>query len=174
MTMMFESGDDLGPVTQALMGAESIGHYDAGIGTASLGSLVPMLRAQVLTSQGRWAEALELFALHFDSALGEGLQRIAACLLADRAWCELCLGRHDKARALAGAAEQALAEPIDIDDRAMATARLAQVHEVQGEPGLAARHRDESQRLYARHREQQQRIVALLDQALQGVDPKLV
>ena len=45
-------------VGHALMGAESIGHYDAGVGTASLGSLVPMLRAQVLTAQGRWAEAL--------------------------------------------------------------------------------------------------------------------
>ena len=41
-------------LAHALMGAESIGHYDAGIGTASLGSLVPMLRAQVLTAQGRW------------------------------------------------------------------------------------------------------------------------
>jgi len=174
MKMLFESADDLGPVTQALMGAESIGHYDAGIGTASLGSLVPMLRAQVLTAQGRWAEALELFALHFDSALGEGLQRIAACLLADRAWCELSLGRHDKARALAGAAEQALVEPIDIDDRAMASARLAQVQEMLGEAGLAARHRDESQRLYAQHREQQARIVGLLDEALRGLDPKLV
>jgi tetratricopeptide (TPR) repeat protein len=174
MKMLFESTDDLGPVTQALMGAESIGHYDAGIGTASLGSLVPMLRAQVLTAQGRWAEALALFEANFDSALAEGLQRIAACLLADRAWCELSLGRQDKARALAGAAEQALAEPIDIDDRAMALARLAQVHKVLGDEGLAGRHREESQRLYARHREQQARIVGLLDEALRGVDPKLV
>jgi tetratricopeptide (TPR) repeat protein len=174
MTMLFESADDLGPVTQALMGAESIGHYDAGIGTASLGSLVPMLRAQVLTAQGRWADALDLFGANFDSALTEGLQRIAACLLADRAWCELCLGRHDKARALAGAAEQALAEPIDIDDRAMALARLARVYEVLGDHGLAARHREESQRLYAQHREQQARIVSLLDKALQGLDPKTV
>ena len=158
-------------VNQALMGAESIGHYDAGIGTASLGSLVPMLRAQVLTAQGRWAEAIDLFAANFDSALNEGLRRIAACLLADRAWCAWHEGQADKARALAGAAEQALAEPIDTDDRAMALARLAQVRDVLGERGVAAQHREESQRLHAQHIAQQQRTVALLDEALAGLDP---
>ena len=35
--------------------------------------------------------------------MGEGLKRIASCLLADRAWCELNLGHADKARALADA-----------------------------------------------------------------------
>jgi hypothetical protein len=162
---------DMQAVTQALVGAESIGHYDAGIGTASLGSLVPMLRAQVLTSQGRWAEALDLFTANFDSALSEGLKRIAACLLADRAWCEWHEGRADKARALAGAAEQALTEPIDTDDRAMALARLAQLRGALGEGGMAAKHRAESQRLHAQHVAQQQRTVALLDEALAGIAP---
>jgi hypothetical protein len=176
MALLFDAGarDDKA-VTQALssavMSAESIGHYDAGIGTASLGSLVPMLRAQVLTAQGRWDEALALFDVNFDSALTEGLKRIAPCLLADRAWCEWHLGRADKARALAGAAEQALAEPCDIDDRAMALARMAQVRDALGETGTGAAHRSESTRLFETHREQQQRIVALLDQALGGIDP---
>jgi len=48
------------------------------------------------------------------------------------------------------------------------------VQEMLGEAGLAARHRDESQRLYAQHREQQARIVALLDKALLGLDAKLM
>jgi hypothetical protein len=165
---------DAKAVTQALMGAESTGHYDAGIGTASLGSLVPTLRAQVLTAQGRWAEALDLFAANFDSALDEGLKRIVACLLADRALCEWHVGHAAKARALAGAAEQALTDPIDTDDRTLACARLAQVREALGELDLAARHREESKRLHAQHREQQQQTVALLDQALAGLDPKLI
>jgi tetratricopeptide (TPR) repeat protein len=176
MAMLFEPDRALGPATQSLasavMGAESIGHYDAGIGTASLGSLVPMLRAQVLTAQNRWTEALALFDANFDTALTEGLKRIAACLLADRAWCELNLGRKDKARALAGAAEQALSDPIDDDDRAMALARLAQLRELLGEDGIAVRHRAESQKLYDELRVQQQRIAALLDEALAGLDPK--
>jgi hypothetical protein len=172
MALLFEGEQrDPSSVTQALMGAESIGHYDAGIGTASLGSLVPILRAQVLTAQGRWADALALFDANFDAAMGEGLKRIASCLLADRAWCELNLGHADKARALAGAAEQALAEPGDIDDRAVALARLAQVREGLDETGLASQHLAESQRLYEAHREQQQRLVSTLDEVLAGLDP---
>jgi ATP/maltotriose-dependent transcriptional regulator MalT len=171
MALLFDDSDDRSAVAQALMGAESIGHYDAGIGTASLGSLVPMLRAQVLTAQGRWAEALELFAANFDTALTEGLKRIAPCLLADRAWCELQLGRTERARTLAGAAEQALADPCDTDDRAMARARLAQVCEALGQPDLAARHRAASSQLHGEHREQQRQIVVLLDTALAGLDP---
>jgi hypothetical protein len=175
MAMLFDSGGgddgDARAMTQALVGAESIGHYDAGIGTASLGSLVPTLRAQVLTAQGRWAEALDLFNANFDAALNEGLKRIVACLLADRALCEWHQGHADKARALAGAAEQALADPIDTDDRTLAQARLAQVREALGESAAAAAHRKESQRLHAKHRDQQQRIILLLDEALAGLDP---
>ena len=172
MALLFGAEGEAQSMAQALIGAESIGYYDAGIGTASLGSLVPMLRAQVLTAHGRWAEALALFAANFDSALGEGLKRFAPCLLADRAWCEWHEGHADKARALAGAAEQALAEPIDTDDHAMALARLAQVREALGESSIAARHRDASQRLHAQHGQQQQRMLALLDETLAGLDPK--
>jgi len=174
MALLFGTSDDGTAVAQALMGAESIGHYDAGIGTASLGSLVPMLRAQVLTAQGRWAEALDLFAANFDTALTEGLKRIAPCLLADRAWCEWQLGRPERARTLAGAAEQALTEPCDTDDGAMARARLAQVREALGEADVAARHRGESKTLHDEHCAQQRGIVARLDEALQGIDPASV
>jgi hypothetical protein len=174
MALLFESAIDPVAVTHALMGAESIGHYDAGIGTASLGSLVPVLRAQVLTAQGRWAEALDLFAVNFDGAMTEGLKRVAACLLADRAWCEWNQGQAERARALAGAAEQALGEPIDGDDRAMALARLAQLNEAMGSASVAARQRDESRLLYENHRSHQREIAQQLDQALAGLDPASV
>jgi hypothetical protein len=175
LALLFDTGD--GPAEQAdavahaLMGAESIGHYDAGVGTASLGSLVPMLRAQVLTAQGRWRDALALFDSHFDAALGDGLQRLAPCLLADRAWCEWQTGQPRKATALAAAAEQALLQPCDADDRAMACARLAQVREALGDAVAAQGHRAEAQALHAAHRAQQQQLVALLDAALAGIDP---
>jgi hypothetical protein len=153
MALLFDGADNASAVTHALMGAESIGHYDAGIGTASLGSLVPMLRAQVLTAQGRWAEAL------------------APCLLADRAWCELNLGRADAARSLAAAADHALREPCDLDDSAMAHARLAQTCAGLHDDDAAARHRASAAQQIATHREQQQRLRALLDRTLEGLDP---
>lgn len=174
MALLVEGGADAGVVNQALMGAESIGHYDAGIGTASLGSLVPTLRAQVLTAQGRWAEANELFLTHFDAALAEGLKRIAGCLLADRAWCEFHLGHPERARALAAAAEQELQAGCDLDDRVLALARLAQVREALGDAAAAQRQRAESQALHAAHREQQSRMLVQLDGELVRVDPKSV
>jgi hypothetical protein len=161
-------------VDHALMGAESIGHYDAGIGTASLGSLVPMLRAQVLTAQDQWADALALFDTHFDSALSEGLTRLAPCLLADRAWCEWHGGSANKAKALVAVAEQALTQACDTDDRAMATGRLAQVCAALGDEPAAQRHREASRQYHAAHREQQRRIAGLLDEALVGLDPARV
>ncbi len=161
-------------VGHALMGAESIGHYDAGVGTASLGSLVPMLRAQVLTAQGRWLDALDLFETHFETALGEGLSRLSPGLLADRAWCEWHVGHARKAQALVGAAEQALAQRCDTDDRATATARLAQVCTALGDVAAAARHRETAHVQFKAHREQQRQIVALLDHALAGIDPTAV
>lgn len=171
------AGDDAASaeaVAHALMGAESIGHYDAGVGTASLGSLVPMLRAQVLTAQARWPEALDLFATHFEAALEDGLTRLAPCLLADRAWCEWHVGNARKAQALAAAAEQALAQRCDTDDRAMACARLAQVCEVLGDRAAAASHRETAQAQHAAHCAQQREIAALLDQSLAGIDPTRV
>ena len=163
-----EAGD---AVAHALMGAESIGHYDAGIGTASLGSLVPMLRAQVLTAQGRWDDALALFESHFEAARGDGLERLLPCLLADRAWCEWQSGKAAKAQALVAAAEQALVQECDTDDRAMAHARLAQVCDALGDASAAQRHRDAARRDHLTHRQQQQRIVVLLDEALAGLEP---
>lgn len=178
MALLFDAGRSdaaLGDgVTHALMGAESIGHYDAGIGTASLGALVPTLRAQVLTAQGRWRDALALFDSHFDGALAQGLQRLAPCLLADRAWCEWHNGQPSKAAALAAAAEQALSQDCDTDDRAMARARLAQVHAALGHADAAQRHHQAALALYAAYCEQRQSMARLLEQALAGIDPARV
>jgi hypothetical protein len=174
MALLVEGGADPAAVTQALMGAESIGHYDAGIGTASLGSLVPMLRAQVLTAQGRWAEANELFVTHFEAALAEGLKRIAACLLADRAWCEFHLGHVERARALTAAAEQELQDACDLDDRVLALARLAQVREALGDAATAAAQREQARALHATHRAGQAALLAQLEGALAGLDPAQV
>ncbi len=173
MAAQFDETGGVEALKQALMSAESIGHYDAGIGTASLASLVPMLRAQLLTAQGRFADALTLFDANYDAAMTEGLKRLAPSLLADRAWCEQRLGRSDAARTLAAAADAALAaEPIDLDDRMVALARLAQVREALGETTRAASLRGQAQSLYLDHRRAQQRLASMLDAALGAFDPR--
>jgi len=169
LTVVFgePAGDDL---RRALMAAESAGHFDAGVGSASLGSLVPMLRAQMLALEGRHAEALELFTRHLEATRGDGLERLRACFLADMAWCRLQLGDKDGARRDAQAAEQALQQPCDIDDRAVAQARLAHVLDALGDQRAARMHRERAERDLQAHRGEQARLAALLDETLAGVD----
>jgi hypothetical protein len=151
---------------QALMIAESTGHFDAGVGAASLGSLVPMLRAQLLVVQCRFGEALALLRDHLDAAEKDGLGRLRASFLADIAWCECRLGAPDDARRDADEAVRRLDAVSDVDDRALAQGRIAQVCAALGDDARAAQYREAAQRDYETHRAEQQRIVELMDAAV--------
>lgn len=153
----------------ALAGADSTENYDAVTGMGALGSLVPMLRAQLLVAAGRHADALALYEQRYDAAMAEGLERQKACFLADIAWCQWQLGRAADARASAGAAEQSLQQPCDVDDRALAHARLAQVQHALGNEVGALQLQARAERDLAVHRAGQARLVALLDDALAGL-----
>jgi Tfp pilus assembly protein PilF len=150
---------------QALMGADSTAHFDAGIGTASLASLVPMLRAQLLVLDGRCADALTLFDEQFDAALRDGLERQCASFLADMAWCSSTLGQVERARRLA---EDALLR-VDVqenDDRALTLAQLARVHAGFGDAELARELHERALDAREAYRIESERLVSLLDAAL--------
>ena len=111
-------GANADDVRQALMGAESTEHFDAGLGTASLQSLVPMLRAQILVVLGQCEEALAFYAEVLPSALQEGLARMEGfCwpIAHGAAGTSAATTRRSRKRA---SAETLLGEAIDIDDRA--------------------------------------------------------
>lgn len=167
---LFGDGDSGAALAPALLGAESVAHFDAVVGTASLRSLVPMLRAQVFVLAGRYADASELFAAHFDAAMHEGLENLRAPLLADWAWCEWQQRDLDVALRDAHAAEQGLAA-CELDDRALAQARLAQLWQAAGHADRAADLRERAAQDLAAHRGAQTRLAALLDDALAGIDP---
>lgn len=156
---------------QALLAADSIAHFDRGVGTASLSALVPMLRAHVLTMLGRHDEALVLFDEHFGAALEQGLARMQANFLADRAACHWALKNADAARTDALAAEASLDDSIETDDRAIAQARLAQVFADLGDPARQQRHRSAADADYAAHSTDQRRLAALLDDGLAELQP---
>ena len=135
-----------GEAPAGLLGIESIGHYDDAVGGSARGDLTPLLRGQLLTVQGDFAQAAALLEAQLPAAMAAGLARLGGSLLADLAWCWANTGEALRARALADqAAIEVLAEDetcCDIDERAALHARLAQVYAKLNEPGLAARQAD--------------------------------
>lgn len=150
---------------QALLGADSTAHFDAGIGTASLRSSVPMLRAQLLVLDGRCDEALVLFDAQFDAALRDGLERLRAGFLADMAWCCVTLGQIERARRLA---EDAVlwVDVQEHDDRALTLAQLARVQRSLDDAALAQELLERAVQARQAHLAGSGRLVALLDAAV--------
>ena len=151
---------------QALAVTESSAHFDAGIGTHVLPVLQPILRAQVLSIQGRHAQAMAHYEVYLRDALAQGLSRIECSLRADMAWCRLKLSQPLLAREQAAAAEAAIEPGCDVDELAFSHGRLAQVWAGLGQDAAAARHAQQAEQHWARHAEDQARIVLLLDAAL--------
>ncbi len=148
---------------RAMLGIDSTGNYDALLGAISLNALVPLLRAQVRSLQGRWAEAVALYEAHFSDGLLQGLDRMRAFLGADLAWCRLQLGQTEQALKDAIAAQMAAGHDRDADDRAAAHSRLAQVFAQVGQADTAARHRDQAAIDWRAHERDQALAVSLMD-----------
>lgn len=155
----------------AILGADAADSYDAAMGLQSLDWLLPLVRAQLLVLDGRWQDTLQLIDRHLPRADAGWRERMQASLLADRAWCVWQLGGTDEARRDAQAAEQALQGPCDVDDRALAQARLAQLLQALGDGARAQTMRERAERDARTHREDQQALRLLLDEALAGVQP---
>jgi len=153
---------------QALLAAESTGYFDQQVG-GPLGALVPVLRAQLQLVRGEHEAALALYEAHLGQALEQGLARKRSVYDADLAWCKLQLGRPDDALADARRAESALAAGCDIDDQAVAHARLAQVFHGLDKVGESERHAAQAVLDLKAHRDQQARVVEALDRALEQV-----
>lgn len=146
----------------ALLGAESTANFDVLIGSTSWTALVPILRAQILTSQKQYAEALVLFELEKASPLNGGMSRLTADLMADKAWCRAQLGQHEAALQDAFAGEASINPDGQFDDRALAHGRLAQTFSLLGQSTDAQRNRVVAEQAWAAHVSLQGEILALL------------
>lgn len=152
---------------RALLEAESTIHFDAGLGTASLKAMVPMLRAQALVVNGRHADALAVFGTYGDAAREQGFGPHMARVLSDQAWCRCQLGEADKAIDLARQALARLeADAAQPDDRAATLARAASVAAALGLDSEARQWRADADAALAAFRAEQLRLVRLLDGAL--------
>jgi len=143
----------------ALLSADSVLSFDQLLGTASLKSLVPILRAQVLSVLGECAQALVLYEENLTIAVQEGLRRMHSNLLADQAWCRLQLGQTDAARRDALAAEDLLDSRGHHDDRANTHSRLEQVFRAIGDTPSELKHAALAAKAWDQHSQLQQRFV---------------
>jgi tetratricopeptide (TPR) repeat protein len=155
---------DMEEVSRAMMEAESTGNYDAGIGTASLAWFVPLLRAQLLTVEGRYEEAIALFASNLASAEAQGVARLMVSFLADSAWCHFQVGNAESASAHAALCLEAATPDCDPDDLAASLARVAAIYEAHGSNEKARDLRERARASLAQHVEVQKRLLnALLE-----------
>ena len=165
-----------GEAPAVLLGVASVGHYDDSVGGSARGDLTPLLRAQLMTVQGDYAEEAALLEAQLPAAMAAGLARLGGSLLADLAWCWANTGDTTRARALADqAAVEVLAEDsphCDLDERAALHARLAQVYARLNEAGLAARHGDAAQAAWADDAAQRRLWAARLSSAGLGTPPR--
>ena len=153
----------------ALIGAQSSGYFDDGIGRSALPVLHGVLRAQMFALQDRPREALAIYHAHLDTALAQGLQRAECTLRADMAWCHAQLGQQGLALAQARQAIAALRPHCDIDDVALTHGRLAAMHALLGDEALARRHGQQAQAHWQRHVAAQAQVLEVLDGALAGL-----
>lgn len=123
-----------------LLGADSVKHYDAAVGGSAMPDLTPLLRAQILTVEGQYEAARELFEQHLPHAMSSGLERLGSSLLADLAWCRVNTGQAEHGLQQAREAEIELDPACDVDDRAITHSRLAQVFAALDDQTAAARH----------------------------------
>lgn len=161
------TGEPTEDAAHAVLGAESTVNFDRLIGSVNLRSTVRIQRAQIMTVQRRFAEAVGLFDAEAAKPAGPAKaradgRRFEAELLADRAWCRAHLQMPDAALADAR-------KVTSIDDptappggRAMVHARLAQTFDALDLSDDAQRHHALASAAWSEHRSVQVRLVALL------------
>ena len=154
---------DMQEAARAMLEAESTGNFDIGIGTASLSWFVPLLRAQLLTVEGRYEEAIDLFSRNMASAESQGVARLLVSFLADSAWCKFKLSRPEDALKDARACiDVAANEDCDPDDLAASLARIAPILEAHGMSDEAALLRARSRESLEAHAEAQEELLKML------------
>ena len=143
-------------IRQVHLEVQSTLNFDQGTGAAALVATLQVVKAQLAMVRGEHAEALALYDLHRPAAVEQGSARRDGRFLAERAWCELQLGRADAARREARLAEAALSDRTDADDRVAAHARLAAIFAALGDSAAKGRHLQSVARAQQDHAAEQQ------------------
>ena len=146
----------------ALMGAESTTRFDLLTGDTSWAQLKPILRAQILSLEGKFGEALELYDVYFSATESPGIARLQSNLLADKAWCLAKSGQNVLAEQCAVSASKSIGLSTHADDLAATHSRLEQVFSMLLDDDAAQRHAQLAKEAWLIHESLQDRLVRLL------------
>lgn len=142
----------------------SVENYDHLVGVASLGSWVPILRAQGLVLLNEPQRAMQIFEQQLEATDQQGLLRRRGPLLADMAWCHARLGRPELARSAAQQARERLVDGAHhLDDVAATHSRLALTYALLGDAQAELHHGRLAQQVWTEYAAFQARVVELLE-----------
>jgi len=147
------------------MEAESTANYDMGIGTPLMALLIPLMKAQLLASESRFGEALEIFNNVLEQSSPENLEGRKACFYADRAWCRLKLNQASLALADVDLACHHAAGPAASDDLVAAHARIAEILDQLGQRERSIEHKNLSMTFLHRLLDAQAELLGQLQRA---------
>ena len=122
----------------ASLSAASVSNLDQGIGQPYLDYFSPMLLAEVSVLEKNWVKAIELINRHIAGSNANGLIRLSAKHLAQRALANLRVGDRNAAINDCLSAEDALKFCEDTDDLAVIHSRLGLVYEEVGHTSKSA------------------------------------
>lgn len=150
-----------------MLSADSARRFEFMVGVNSLPDFAPLIRAQILSTEGHPQIALALYEKHMAAGLAQGLAYLKASMLADQAWTRVQVGQHEAALADALAAQACLDPTGQPGDIAPAHSRLAQVFDALGDEAAANAERVLAAQAWRAHAEVQHHTV----QALAGLTP---
>jgi tetratricopeptide (TPR) repeat protein len=110
----------------ARLGAESTLNFDQIIGTSALAALTPLMKAQILSLECKYDEALKVYNAMLPSLSLKALGGWKSWLFADMAWCNLKSGNIDEARIGFERASSELSDEHHLDDHAATLSRLSE------------------------------------------------
>ncbi len=154
-------GEERGAST-ALTGLDSSISFDDLIGTSTLESVRPLMRARYLSLQQRASEALLVYEEQIRKGVASELSRLESDVLSDIAWCRLLHGDTSGARADAEEAERSITPRTQVDDRAATHSRLASYYRKSGDEPTANRHEQLAKQYWSQFGAIQERLVDLL------------
>lgn len=118
--------------TIAMAGVSSTQNFDDMMGATSQPVFTPLARAQLLSTEGKYSEALDLYESNMYKLEIEAAHGWQKWLLADRAWCFLNIGAPDRARSEFERVLEMMSDRDHVDDRAATLKQISKGYRMLG------------------------------------------